>query len=100
MATFTINAWQVDSRNADGSRTAVVLGSTSPVPARRVEADSIPEIASSFRDYVAACEATGKPLECFVVHRAGRKPRGFDKAADRGGALNAYVNFMAAPVTL
>lgn len=61
---------------------------------REVEAKNVKELQPLFDTYCADMTATGKPWECGVRMASSRerKPAGFDKATNWGGALSRKVN--------
>jgi hypothetical protein len=93
MAHFVFYTNPLNAFGSTGYSVNLSLGADDPLR-ENVEAKNVKELQPLFDAWRAKCEATGKPLMCNVAmrYRNERKPAGFDKARERGGSLQAFVN--------
>ena len=91
MSMFYLRAFTLLSYESDRSF-SVEIG-TSAFVTRRVDASTVADLVSHMNGYEAEAKASGLPLSLYCVQAdRDRKPRGFEAATERGGALVRFVN--------
>ena len=101
MATFLIVSNFICERNIyeDSSSVSIELMGSRPTPRKQFEADKLPDVIREYEAFIAANADNPLPLQYGIVHRAGRKPNGYEKATECGGPLyRRNVNLEAATV--
>jgi hypothetical protein len=100
MPKITVQAYDLQSYNPATGSFSVLLMSSTPVPARTFEIKTVADCESALAGCADEAAETGKPymLKVNFVRKSGRKPAGFDQAA-QNNRLRTLVNTAAAPVS-